>query len=261
MIKAMYTAATGMEAQETLIDVVANNLANVNTTGFKKDQAHFEDLLYENLRAPGGRTGHGTVVPGGTQVGSGTRLAGIYKSFSQGSLVETQNPLDLAIEGRGFFRVRLPSGQYAYSRDGTFRTDRDGNIVTALGDPLDPPLQLPPETTRISISREGLLTAWRADDSEGVEIGRIELVDFANPAGLESLGHNYFRETPASGEAVSDFPGENGMGTILQGQLEQSNVQVVEEMIALIKGQRAYEINSKVIQAADAMLQNSTRLR
>jgi len=257
----MYTAATGMEAQETRIDVIANNLANVNTTGFKKDQSHFQDLLYQTLRAPGGMTAHGSVLPGGMQVGSGVRLAGISKTFGQGSLLQTQNQLDLAIEGRGFFRVRLPSGQIVYTRDGSFRTDREGRIVTSSGDPLEPALEIPPDTTRVTISREGLVTAFRADEPEGVEIGRLELVDFPNPGGLQSLGQNYFAQSEASGEPVPDYPGENGIGTISQGYLEQSNVKVVEEMIALINGQRAYEINSKVIEAADSMLQNATRIR
>ncbi|RME20797.1 MAG: flagellar basal-body rod protein FlgG [Deltaproteobacteria bacterium] len=261
MIRAMFTAATGMEAQETRIDVIANNLANVNTTGFKKDQSHFQDLLYQTLKAPGGLTGHGGTTPGGIQVGNGVRLAGIYKAFSQGSLLQTGNQLDIAIEGRGFFRVRLPSGQLAYTRDGAFRTDRDGRIVTAAGDPLDPPLEVPPDTTRVTVSREGLVTAFRADEPEGVEIGRIELVDFPNPAGLESIGQNYYLQTESSGEAVTDYPGNNGIGTLSQGYLEQSNVKVVEEMIALINSQRAYEINSKVIQTADSMLQSATRIR
>jgi flagellar basal-body rod protein FlgG len=176
-------------------------------------------------------------------------------------MLQTQNQLDLAIEGRGFFRVMLPSGQYAYSRDGAFRTDREGRVVTDAGDPVDPPLEVPPETTQLLISRDGVVTVFREDAPEGTEIGRIELVDFQNPAGLENIGRNYLRQTESSGEPVITLPGERGVGTISQGFLEQSNVKVVEEMIALINSQRAYEINSKVIQTADAMLQNATRIR
>ena len=261
MNRAMFSAATGMEAQQTRIDVIANNLANVNTNGFKKDRTHFEDLVYQTLRSPGGRTSQGTVRPTGLQIGHGTRLVSVAKSYNQGSMLQTQNQLDMAIEGRGFFRIRLPSGQFAYSRDGAFRTDRNGRVVTPSGDPLDPPLEIPPETEQVLISREGVVSAYQAGEPEGIEIGRIELVDFQNAAGLENMGHNYLRQTEASGEPVVLVPGERGAGTISQGFIEQSNVKVVEEMIALINSQRAYEINSKVIQTADAMLQNATRIR
>lgn len=261
MIKAMYSAATGMEAQQTKIDVIANNMANVNTTGFKKDQAQFEDLIYQTIQAPGGRSSQGTVKPSGLQVGQGTRLKSVSKIFSQGSMLQTGNQLDIAIEGRGFFRVRLPNGQYAYTRDGSFHVDSQGRVVMASGDPIDPPIEIPPETTQVTISREGVVTTFRADDPEGTEIGTIELTDFQNPAGLENLGHNLARQSQSSGEPLPGQPGENGLGNISQGFLEQSNVKVVEEMIALINSQRAYEINSKVIQTADAMLQNATRLR
>ncbi len=261
MIRALFTAATGMNAQQTKIDVISNNLANVNTTGFKKDQTHFEDLVYQTIRMPGGRNPQGITAPTGLQVGHGTRLTSVSKSHAQGSLLQTQNPLDMAIEGKGFFRLQQSNGQYAYTRDGVFHTDSEGRVVTAGGDPLDPPLTLPESTRQVLISRDGIVSALSAEETEPTEIGRIELTTFANPAGLENLGHNTFRQTDASGDPLMDYPGGNGLGHISQGFLEQSNVQVVEEMIALITSQRAYEINSKVIQTADAMLQNTTQIR
>jgi flagellar basal-body rod protein FlgG len=261
MIRALTTAASGMDAQQTRMEVIANNLANVNTTGFKKDDLHFEDLLYQTLRSPGAANTRGEATPSGIQIGHGTRLADIVKSFAPGSQLATGNPFDLAIEGRGFFRIQLPNGTYAYTRDGSFRTDGEGRVVTSAGDPLDPPLEVPPETTQVTISRDGVVTAFGADAPEGTEIGRIELADFPNPAGLLSLGHNLFRQTPASGEPILGAPGQSGIGSLSQGFLESSNVQVVEEMIRLITTQRAYELNSKVIQTADTMLQDVTRLR
>jgi flagellar basal-body rod protein FlgG len=261
MIRALSAAATGMDAQQLRMDITANNLANVNTTGFKKDSPHFEDLIYQTMRLPGGRTQQGTTVPTGLQVGHGTRLSSISKSFSQGSMVQTDNQFDLAIEGSGFFQIQLPNGQVAYTRDGSFRTDAEGRLVTSAGDPLEPNMSIPPETKQITISREGVVTAFRANATEGTEIGRIQLVDFPNSAGLENLGHNYLKQSEASGEPVIGNPGENGLGTISEGFLEQSNVKVVEEMIALITTQRAYELNSKVIQTVDQMLQNATRIR
>jgi flagellar basal-body rod protein FlgG len=261
MFRSLSTAATGMDAQQIRLDVIANNLANVNTAGFKRDQIHFEDLLYQIERMPGGRNAQGNAQPTGLEVGHGTRLADISKSFSQGSLVQTQNPFDLAIEGRGFFRIQLPSGQYVYTRDGTFRNDSEGRVVTSAGDVLDPGLEIPPETTQVTITRDGVVTAFRADAAEGTEIGRVSLVDFPNPAGLESAGRNYLKQTAASGEPIEATPGTSGVGSISQGYLEQSNVKVVEEMIDMITTQRAYELNSKVIQTADTMLQNATRIR
>jgi flagellar basal-body rod protein FlgG len=261
MIRALFTAATGMDAQQIRMDVIANNLANVNTTGFKRDQVHFEDLIYQTLRLPGGKNGQGGAAPTGLQVGHGSHLADIFKNQEAGSLLQTENPFDLAIEGRGFFRVQRPSGQLAYTRDGSFRTDADGRVVTSSGDLLDANLEVPPETIQVTISRDGVVTAFRADTPEGTEIGRIELVDFPNPAGLASSGQNLLRQTEASGEPVAASPGSGGLGSIRQGFLEQSNVKVVEEMIDLIATQRAYELNSKVIQTVDAMLQNATRIR
>jgi len=261
MFRALTTAATGMDAQQTRMDVIANNLANVNTTGFKKDDTHFEDLIYQIIRTPGGQNQQGTITPTGLQVGHGTRLAAIFKSFSQGATLQTQNPLDMAIEGRGFFRIELPSGQFAYTRDGTFKTDPNGQVVTSMGEPLDPPLTIPPDTTQVIISKSGVVSAYIGQSPTSTEIGRIELSDFPNPGGLENLGHNYLAQTEASGEPISGYPGDRGIGNLSQGYLEESNVKVVEEMINLIFSQRAYEVNSKVIQTADAMLQKATNIR
>ncbi len=261
MFRAMSTAASGMEAQQTRMDIISNNLANVNTNGFKKDQAFFEDLIYQTIRKPGGRTKQGGIAPGGIQIGQGSRLAAVTKDYRQGEMVQTGNQFDLAIEGRGFFRILSPTGDFTYSRDGSLRTDSEGRLVTRHGEPLDPPVEIPPETVQVTISREGVVTAYRQGEPEGTEIGKIELVDFPNPGGLESLGYNQYRQTEASGEPIIGNPGENGLGGIAQGFVEQSNVKVVEEMIALIATQRAYELNSKIIETADRMMQNITRIR
>ena len=261
MFRAMSTAATGMEAQQTRMDVISNNLANVNTNGFKKDQAHFEDLMYQTLKMPGNRTANGGLTPTGIQVGQGTRLASIAKDFRQGELIQTGNPFDLALEGKGFFRLLNAQGQFIYSRDGSLRADSEGRLVTRGGEPLDPPIEIPPGTLQVTISKAGVVTIYRAEEAEGTEIGRIELVDFPNPAGLESLGRNQYKQTQGSGEPITGSAGEAGLATIAQGYAEQSNVKVVEEMIALIATQRAYEINSKVIESSDRMMQNVARMR
>jgi flagellar basal-body rod protein FlgG len=257
----MTTAATGMEAQQTRMDIISNNLANVNTNSFKKDQAHFEDLLYQTLRMPGGRNSQGATAPAGIQIGHGARLVSVAKDHRQGELVQTGNPFDLGLEGRGFFRLSNSTGTPTFTRDGSFKTDAEGRLVTHGGDQLDPPIEIPPETIQVIISREGVVTAFRDGEPEGTEIGRIELVDFPNPSGLETIGHNQFRQSQASGEPLSGYPGVGGIAQIGQGFLEHSNVKVVEEMIALISTQRAYEINSKVIETVDQMMQNITRIR
>jgi flagellar basal-body rod protein FlgG len=250
-----------MEAQQTRMDVISNNLANVNTSSFKKDQAHFEDLIYQTLKMPGSRLASGGNRPVGIQIGQGSRLSAVAKVHTQGELVQTGNQFDLALEGHGFFRIVTASGEFQYTRDGAFRTDGEGRLVTRAGELLDPPIDVPPETTHVNISKEGLVTAYRSGETEGSEIGRIELADFANAAGLESMGYNKYRQTQASGEPTIGTPGQNGLANLAQGFVEQSNVKVVEEMIALIATQRAYEINSKVIESADRMMQNITRIK
>ena len=261
MIRALSTAATGMEAQQTKLDVTANNIANVSTAGFKKSRAEFSDLMYQTLKAPGAATGANTKAPTGTQVGMGVRTQATQRMHSMGELRQTGNPLDVAIEGRGFFAVNLPSGGTAYTRNGAFKLDGEGRMVNAEGYTLTSDISVPPDAQSIAIAADGTVTAVIPGEATPVEVGRIEVAAFANASGLSSLGRNLFQETAASGTAVQGAPGENGTGSLAQGTLELSNVKVVEEMIDLISGQRAYEINSRVIKAADDMLQQTATLR
>jgi flagellar basal-body rod protein FlgG len=255
----MWSAASGMAAQQTNIDVISNNLANVNTTSFKKSRAEFQDLMYQTLNQGGSETPGGDQIPTGIQVGMGTETLGVQKMFMQGDFQQTKNELDVAIEGKGFFMV-LSNDQERYTRAGNFKLDSEGNIVTASGDRLQPEMTVPEDTLSITISKYGQVTAF---DVEGVGavLGEIELYGFPNPAGLSSLGHNLYSATDASGDAIINTPGSEGMGTILQGFVEQSNVDVVEEMVSMIMAQRAYEINSKSIQTADSMLQAANNLK
>lgn len=261
MIRALSTAATGMEAQQTRLDVTANNMANVSTTGFKKSRAEFQDLMYQTLRAPGGATGTNSVNPTGVQVGMGVRTVATQRMHTQGTPVQTGNALDVAIEGPGFFRLTMPTGEWAYTRDGSFKRDTEGRLVNADGYPLDADIQIPGDAENITIGADGLVTAKLPANNTPVELGQIELSNFANPAGLSANGRNLYFETASSGNPVSGAPGEEGVGTLAQNQLESSNVQIVEEMIDLISGQRAYEINSRVIRAADEMLQQTANLK
>ncbi|MDZ4693561.1 MAG: flagellar basal-body rod protein FlgG [Deltaproteobacteria bacterium] len=261
MIRALSTAATGMEAQQTRLDVTANNMANVSTTGFKKSRAEFQDLMYQTLRAPGGATGTNSVNPTGVQVGMGVRTVATQRMHTQGTPVQTGNALDVAIEGPGFFRLTMPTGELAYTRDGSFKRDTEGRLVNADGYPLDADIQIPADAEGIIIGADGLVTAKLPGNNTPVELGQIELSNFANPAGLSANGRNLYFETASSGNPVSGAPGEEGVGTLAQNQLESSNVQIVEEMIDLISGQRAYEINSRVIRAADEMLQQTANLK
>jgi flagellar basal-body rod protein FlgG len=259
MMRGLWTAATGMTGQQTNLDVIANNLANVNTTGFKKSRAEFQDLLYQTHRYPGTENAEGQQIPVGIQVGMGTRPIAIQKMFSQGDYVQTGNPLDIAIEGEGFFRIIRNDEEY-YTRDGSFKLDSEGTIVDAEGNPLDPEFVVPQEAVEIAIDSGGNITAL---DEAGNELatGRITLVRFVNPGGLYAMGKNLFRETGASGEAVEGNPGEEGFGSIAQGFLENSNVDVVTEMVSMIVAQRAYEINSKAIQTSDEMLSIANNLK
>jgi flagellar basal-body rod protein FlgG len=261
MIKALSTAATGMEAQETRLDVTANNIANVSTAGFKKGRAEFQDLMYQQLRASGAPTGASTRAPSGLEVGSGVRVAATMRQHSEGDLKQTGNPLDLAIEGNGFFQVALPNGQTAYTRDGSFKLSAEGKIVTSDGYSLTTDISVPPDAQSITVGVDGTVSATTASETTPVELGKIQLANFANPAGLTQLGRNLFRETASSGSPITADPGQEGVGTISQGTLELSNVKVVEEMIDLIAGQRAYEVNSRVIKAADDMLGQTANLR
>jgi flagellar basal-body rod protein FlgG len=261
VIRSLYTAATGMDAQQLKMDVISNNLANASTTGFKKVRAEFEDLLAETLRGAAAPDPRGGGAPAPLQVGLGVRTGATSRSFGQGELVGTQGPLDLAIEGDGFFRVVRPDGTLAYTRAGNFRVDAAGRLVTARGELVDPELTIPAETTAITIRPDGLVSARVAGRDQPEELGQLELVRFPNPGGLEAIGGNLLAATPGSGEPVSTRPGEQGAGSLAQGYLEGANVKAVEEMIEMISTQRAYELNSKVIQTADQMLQRLTSLR
>lgn len=261
MLKALNTAATGMQAQQTSLDVIANNMANVSTTGFKKSRAEFEDLLYQTLREPGAQTSNGTVHPAGVQTGLGVKTAATQKIFEEGHAQITRNALDLAIEGSGFFPIQMANGQVGYTRDGTFHKDATGRIVDKNGHPLIPEMVIPPTASGVSVTDTGQVLYTTTANAAPQQIGQIQLVSFVNPAGLKSVGKNLFVPTPASGAPLQGNPGDNNLGMIEQGQLEGSNVNMVEEMVNMISTQRSYESNSKVVQAADQMLQYSNNLR
>ncbi|HEY8548660.1 MAG TPA: flagellar basal-body rod protein FlgG [Vicinamibacterales bacterium] len=254
MIRALYTAASGMNAQQTNIDNIAHNLANVNTTGFKKARVEFEDLVYQQVRTPGSPNSTSTEVPIGLEVGLGTRAVGTARDFANGNLKNTNAPLDIAIQGQGFFQVTLPDGRTAYTRAGAFHMNAEGMLVTAEGYALEPQITIPPDATSISISKEGVVSVAIAGQTATQEVGTLELATFQNPAGLQAIGGNFFTVTTASGEPTTGAPGTEGMGTLQQGFLEESNVSIVEEMINMILGQRAYEANSRVVRTADDML-------
>ena len=255
MIRALYSAASGLEAQQLTIDVIANNLANVNTAGYKQSRSEFQDLLYQNVRASGAASSTSTDLPVGLQVGLGSRPVATSRLFSQGDFRQTGNPLDLVIEGNGFFQVRLPSGEIAYTRAGSFHLNREGSVVTADGNPIDPQSTIPNDALTITVGTDGTVSVTQPGQSQAQQVGTIQLALFQNPAGLNAMGKNLFMPTTSSGEPITGPAGENGIGTINQGFIEQSNVSVVEEMVNMIVGQRAYEINSKVVRTADEMLQ------
>ncbi len=259
MLRALYSAAAGMESQQMNLDVISNNLANVNTTGFKKSKIEFQELLYQTTRQPGSDQGNGNMLPSGLQVGQGSRPVATSRIFTTGDLTQTGEQLDVAINGNGFFQVQMPDGTFTYTRDGGFKTSSDGRIVTSDGLPVQGGFQpVPLGTTNITISSNGPVTYTGPTGNTSF---RVQLVQFNNPAGLDSLGSNLYRETLASGTPQLGNPGENGLGTLNQGYLEMSNVKVVEEMVNLIMAQRAYEVNSKAVQAADEMMQESNNLR
>ncbi|MFH0810157.1 MAG: flagellar basal-body rod protein FlgG [Pseudomonadota bacterium] len=259
MIRAMWSAASGMTAQQLNIDVIANNLANVNTTGFKRSRADFQDLMYQTLRQPGATTASGSQVPTGIQVGMGTKPAAVQKIFSQGDYTETGNDLDLAIEGKGFFLVQS-NGEDLYTRAGAFKLDKDAYVCTSDGDRLQPEFSVPSGSVKVSVDSGGMMSATSYDGTEAAAV-QLQIYDFPNPAGLQSIGRGLYRPTAASGDAAAGQPSQNGMGTIMQRSLEMSNVSVVEEMVQMIVGQRAYEVSSKAIQTADEMLQLANNVR
>jgi flagellar basal-body rod protein FlgG len=250
-----------MNVQQVNLDVIANNIANVNTTGFKRSRADFQDLMYQTLRMQGAKTESGNQIPTGIQIGHGAMLAAVQKVHLQGDFQQTENDLDIAIEGNGFIQILLPSGDKAYTRSGAFKRDSEGRICTPDGYLLEPSVTIPENTTTLSIEGDGTISALVEGQTTSQQIGTIELYTFPNITGLKSMGKSLYLETEASGAAISGKPGEMGLGTILQGYLEMSNVSVMQEMVNMIIGQRAYEVNSKAIQAADEMLQMANNVR
>lgn len=261
MIRALWTAATGMQSQQLNIDVVANNLANVNTTGFKKSRPDFQDLMYQTLKTTGAPSTNATQIPVGIQVGLGSKAASVTKMFTTGDINQTGNELDMAIEGEGFFQIQLPDGGTGYSRAGAFKKDSQGRLVNSDGYPMLPEIVIPSNATKVTIGNDGTVSVMQAGQSSPTSVGNVQLATFSNPSGLSSLGRNLFAESQSSGSASTGTPGQTGIGTISQGFLEMSNVSVMEEMVNMIVGQRAYEINSKAVQTADDMLQQAANLK
>lgn len=261
MFRALNIAATGMSAQETHLEGISNNIANSNTVGYKKQRVDFQDLLYQQVQLAGAPTSATTVAPTGLQLGSGVRVVGTSRLFTQGTVAMTNNQLDVAIEGNGFLTVQQPDGTLAYTRAGNLQTDGQGRLVTSEGMPLEPPITIPQNSVSVSISATGAVSAKVSGQTSSVEVGQLTIANFVNPTGLRALGHNLFAVSGASGEAQVGLPGEDGRGTLLQGATEQSNVNIVDEMIGLISAQRAYEINSKVVTTADQMMQAASQMR
>lgn len=255
MNKALWIAKTGLDAQQTRMSVVSNNLANVNTTGFKKGRAVFQDLIYQTVRQAGAQAAQDTELPSGLTLGTGVRTVATEKMFTQGNVTQTDNSLDMAIEGRGFFQILMPDGNLAYTRDGSFQLNSDGQLVTSGGYEVQPGIVVPEGTQSISVAEDGTVSATVAGNVAPVVVGNLQLADFINPAGLQSIGQNLFTETAASGAPQAGNPGLDGRGRLLQGFLESSNVNTVEELVNMIETQRAYEMNSKAISTADQMLQ------
>lgn len=251
----LWIAKTGLDAQQTRMSVISNNLANVNTTGFKRERAIFEDLLYQNVRQVGAKSTQDTTLPSGLQLGTGVRVVATEKMHLQGNIVQTGNSLDLAVGGRGFFQILMPNGDINYSRDGTFKMNETGEMVTSNGYQLEPAITIPGDALSVTIGTDGIVSVLQPGNAAPTQVGNIQLADFINPVGLEPIGENLYRESVSSGAPQVGTPGEDGVGTLSQGALESSNVNVVEEMVNMIETQRAYEMNSKAISTADQMLQ------
>lgn len=254
MTQALWIAKTGLDAQQTRMAVISNNLANTSTTGFKRDRASFEDTLYQTVRQPGGSSSEQTNLPTGLQIGTGVRIGSTSKQFTQGNLSQTGNALDVAVNGRGFFEVLMPDGTSAYTRDGSFQINAEGEVVTNAGYSVLPGLQVPEGAQSVTIASDGTVSVKVAGQAEDVQIGALTLTDFVNPAGLQAVGENLFRETGASGPPNGGQPGTNGIGLLVQGALEASNVNVVEELVGMIEAQRAYETSAKAVSTTDQML-------
>ena len=254
MMRSLWIAKTGLDAQQLNLDVISNNLANVSTNGFKRSRAVFEDLLYQTLRQPGAQSTQTTQVPSGLTLGTGTRPVSTERIYTQGSLQKTENPLDMAVNGPGFFQIQMPDGTLAYTRDGAFQKDNTGQVVTSSGYPLSPAITVPQNATSLAISRDGVVSVTLSGTTAPTQIGTVQLATFINVGGLQSVGENLFIETASSGTPTPNTPGLNGTGLINQGYVETSNVNVAEELVTMIQAQRAYEVNSKVITTSDAML-------
>jgi flagellar basal-body rod protein FlgG len=260
MIRSLWIAKTGLDAQQTQLDVISNNLANVSTNGYKRSRAVFEDLLYQTLRQPGAASSQQTTIPSGLMLGTGVRPIATEHIFTQGSLQKTENSLDLAVQGQGFFQIQMPDGTLAYTRDGAFQMDSTGQVVTSSGYPLSPAITIPSNTTSITISRDGIVSVITAGATAATQVGTIQLASFVNVGGLQSVGENLYVETASSGTPTPNTPGTNGTGLLNQGYVETSNVNVAEELVSMIQTQRAYELNSKAISTSDAMLGRLTQL-
>jgi flagellar basal-body rod protein FlgG len=261
MMKALNTAATGMQAQQTNLDVISNNLANISTNGFKKSRAEFEDLMYQTQKEPGQATGLNSISPTGVQTGLGVKTGAVQKDFTHGSSIVTKNPFDIQIEGSGFFQLQTPDGQVGYTRDGAFKRDPTGKLIDRNGNVLQPEITIPADAAGVDISSTGEVKIIQNLNDPPQVVGQIDIVNFVNPAGLRSIGKNLFVQTSASGQAITARPGLQGTGYLAQGQIEGSNVNIAEEMVNMIQAQRSYETNSKAIQAADQMLQTLNNLR
>lgn len=260
MIRSLWIAKTGLDGQQTQMDVITNNLANVSTNGFKRSRAVFEDLLYQTIRQPGANSSQQTQIPSGLQLGTGVRPVATEKIFTQGNLQQTGNPLDLAINGKGFFQVLLPDGTTAYTRDGSFQVDSTGQLVTASGYAVQPAITVPSDAITVTVAGDGTVSVTQPGVAAPTQIGSLQLASFINPAGLQSMGENLYIETAASGTASANTPGTNGLGLLNQAMIETSNVNVAEELVNMIQAQRAFEINSRAITTSDQMLQKLTQL-
>lgn len=260
MIRSLWIAKTGLDAQQTNMDVISNNLANVSTNGFKRSRAVFEDLMYQTLRQPGAQSSEQTTLASGLQIGTGVRPVATDRLHSQGNLSKTDNSKDVAINGQGFFQIQLPDGTSAYTRDGSFQTDQNGQLVTNGGYPVQPAITIPTNATKITVARDGIVSVSQPGQAEQAQVGQLTLSTFVNDAGLDSIGENLYQETQASGTPTDSTPGLNGAGLLYQGYVETSNVNVAEELVTMIQTQRAYEINSKAISTSDQMLQKLTQV-
>ncbi|HMI76802.1 MAG TPA: flagellar basal-body rod protein FlgG [Buchnera sp. (in: enterobacteria)] len=260
MIPSLWIAKTGLDSQQINMNVISNNLANVSTNGFKKSRAIFEDLIYQNIRHPGSQSTENTNLPSGLQLGTGVRPVSTERIHSQGNLSKTDSPKDIAINGKGFFQVQLPDGDLAYTRDGSFQINQNGEIVTNSGFPIQPTISVPTNAVDLTIGRDGIITANIQNQSQNIQIGQFNLINFMNSAGLANIGENLYQETQSSGAPIDSAPGLNGTGLLYQGYVETSNVNIAEELVNMIQTQRAYEINSKAINASDQMLQKLSQL-